>query len=196
MAESNMLTWAPLLALSYLLGCIPTAVVVCRALGIADPRRHGSGNPGATNVLRLGGPLAALLTLFGDLAKGASAVFLAYWAELTQFMAGLCGVAAVIGHLFPAFGQRHGGKGMATTFGVLLALSPSLGIVALASWVLIALLSKTASLASITTALVTPLATWLLLPGLLGAVLLISALLILRHHDNIQRLLAGEERRL
>ncbi|NVK42604.1 MAG: glycerol-3-phosphate 1-O-acyltransferase PlsY [Oceanospirillaceae bacterium] len=196
MAEPDALFSAPLLALSYLLGCIPSAVLVCRALGVADPRQHGSRNPGATNVLRLGGPIPALLTLLGDLAKGMSAVLLAYWAELTQFMAGLCGVAAILGHLFPAFGQRHGGKGVATTLGVLLALSPLLGLAALASWTLIALLSKTASLASVGTALITPLATWLLMPGLLGTVLLISALLILRHRGNIQRIIAGEERRL
>lgn len=196
MPGSDALFSAPWLALSYLLGCIPTAVVVCRTMGVADPRQQGSGNPGATNVLRIGGTVPAILTLLGDLAKGASAIALAYWAELTQFMTGLCGIAVILGHLFPGLGRQRGGKGMATTFGVLLALSPTLGLMALVTWGLLALLSKTASVASIGTALVTPLATWLLMPGLLGIILLISLLLILRHRDNIQRILAGEERRL
>ena len=147
-------------------------------------------------MLRIGGAIPAILTLLGDLAKGASAIALAYWAELTQLMSGLCGIAVILGHLFPALGRRRGGKGMATTLGVLLALSPALGLVALVTWGLLALLSKTASVASIGTALVTPLAAWLLVPGLLGVMLLISLLLILRHRDNIQRILAGEERRL
>ncbi|MFC6669697.1 glycerol-3-phosphate 1-O-acyltransferase PlsY [Marinobacterium aestuariivivens] len=185
-----------MLALAYMLGSIPTAVLVCHSMGLADPRQQGSGNPGTTNVLRLGNPVAALLTLLGDVAKGVLAIGLATWSGLTAQDTGFCGLAVILGHLYPLFGRMRGGKGVATTFGVLLTLSPALGLIALLTWVLIALLGKTASLASVGTALVTPLATWLLMPAQLGTMILICLLLILRHRDNIRRILDGNERRL
>lgn len=187
---------ALILALAYLLGSIPTAVLVCHSMGLADPRQQGSGNPGTTNVLRLGNRPAAVLTLLGDMLKGALAIALAQWAELDDTETGLCGLAVMLGHLYPLFGRMRGGKGMATLLGVCLALSLPVGLIALASWLLLALIGKTASMASIGTAVVTPLATELLLPQQFTIIVLMCLLLIMRHRDNIRRLLNGEERRL
>jgi glycerol-3-phosphate acyltransferase PlsY len=182
--------------LAYLLGSIPTAVLVCRAMGLADPRQLGSGNPGTTNVLRQGNRRAAALTLLGDVSKGLVAIALARFAELGVTQTGFCALAVMLGHIYPLFGRIRGGKGVATTFGVCLALSPPLGLVALTFWLLLAVIGKTASLASVGTALFTPLAAWLLLPDQLATISLMCLLLIARHHDNIARLLNGEEHRL
>jgi acyl phosphate:glycerol-3-phosphate acyltransferase len=191
-------TLFPLLiaAIAYLLGSVPTAVLVCHAMGLADPRRLGSGNPGTTNVLRQGNRTAAVLTLMGDVAKGALAVSLALRTGLTPNQTGLCALAVLLGHIFPLLGYIRGGKGVATTFGLCLALSPPLGLLVLGAWLLLAAIGKTASLASVGTALVTPLATYLLLPEQLTAISLICLLLIVRHCDNIARLLRGVEPRL
>lgn len=185
-----------LAALAYLLGSVPTAVLVCRSMGLADPRELGSRNPGTTNVLRQGNRTAAVLTLLGDVSKGAIAVSLARYAELSSMQTGLCALAVLLGHIAPLFGRMRGGKGVATTFGLCLALSPPLGLIALAVWLLLAAIGKTASLASVGTALVTPLATFILLPEQFVAISLICLLLVLRHRDNIRRLLRGVEHRL
>lgn len=191
-------TFFPVLiaAFAYLLGSVPTAVLVCRAMGLADPRRLGSGNPGTTNVLRQGNRTAAVLTLLGDIAKGALAVSLARHAGLDPNQTGLCALAVLLGHVYPLFGYMRGGKGVATTFGLCLALSPPLGLVALGVWLLLAAIGKTASLASVGTALITPLASYMLLPEQLLTLSLASLLLVLRHRDNISRLLRGVEPRL
>ncbi|WP_255856432.1 glycerol-3-phosphate 1-O-acyltransferase PlsY [Marinobacterium rhizophilum] len=181
---------------AYLLGSVPTAVLVCHAMGLADPRRLGSGNPGTTNVLRQGNRTAAVLTLLGDVAKGALAISLAQRAGLSPNQTGACAVAVLLGHIFPLLGYMRGGKGVATTFGLCLALSPPVGLLALGTWLLLAAIGKTASLASVGTALVTPLATYLLLPEQQLAISLICLLLVLRHRDNISRLLRGVEPRL
>ncbi|MCP8689141.1 glycerol-3-phosphate 1-O-acyltransferase PlsY [Marinobacterium sedimentorum] len=185
-----------LATLAYLLGSVPTAVLVCRSMGLADPREQGSRNPGTTNVLRQGNRTAAVLTLLGDVSKGAIAVNLARYAELGSTQTGLCALAVLLGHIYPLFGRMRGGKGVATTFGLCLALSPPLGLIALGVWLLLAAIGKTASLASVGTALVTPLATFMLLPEQFAAISLICLLLVLRHRDNIRRLLRGLEHRL
>lgn len=192
-------------AAAYLIGSIPFAVIVSRLLGLADPRSFGSGNPGATNVLRSGNKKAALLTLIGDVAKGALAVglvraFGSQWfdnATLPMVVA-LAGLAAFIGHVFPAFLGFKGGKGVATAAGVLLALNPWLGLGTLLAWLVVALLTRYSSLASVCAALFAPLAAvWVvgMRPEIL-AIVAMSAILIWRHAGNMQRLLAGTEGRI
>ncbi len=187
---------------AYLLGCVPFAVLVSRLFGLADPRSYGSGNPGATNVLRSGNKLAALLTLLGDAAKG----WLAVWLVKTfggVFGAGALEVAWVavavfLGHVFPFTLGFKGGKGVATAAGVLLGLSPVFGLVTLGTWLLVAFVTRYSSLAALAAAAEAAVASWVMLGGmpLAPAVGLISMVLIWRHRENIQRLLAGKESRI
>lgn len=184
-----------LLLCAYLLGSIPSAVLICRAMGLDDPRGRGSGNPGATNVLRLGGAQAAGLTLLADVGKGAAAVLLAINTGASPLLQGWVLLAAVCGHLFPFFSRLRGGKGVATTLGCSLLLSWPLALCQLLFWGVIFLLGRFASLASIATAAVTPLFCYLLTPALLWPFALTSLLLILRHSSNIRNLLKGREHR-
>ncbi|MFN7645726.1 MAG: glycerol-3-phosphate 1-O-acyltransferase PlsY [Burkholderiales bacterium] len=190
------------IVVAYLIGSVSFAVVVSRAMGLADPRSYGSGNPGATNVLRTGNRRAAILTLVGDAAKGAVAVLLARaladrfgFDDLTLTLVGL---AAFIGHLYPVFHGFQGGKGVATAAGVLLALSPWLGLATLSTWVVVAVFLRYASLASLVAAVFAP-AFYLLLAGadrVLLALAVMSALLVWRHRANISNLMAGTEGRI
>ncbi len=190
------------IAIAYLIGSISFAVVVSRAMGLADPRSYGSGNPGATNVLRTGNRRAAILTLVGDAAKGAVAVLLARaladrfgFDDLTLTLVGL---AAFIGHLYPVFHGFQGGKGVATAAGVLLALSPWLGLATLSTWIVVAVFLRYSSLASLVAAVFAP-AFYLLLAGADGVLLalaVMSALLVWRHRANISNLMAGTEGRI
>jgi glycerol-3-phosphate acyltransferase PlsY len=183
---------------AYLLGSLATAIIISRILGLPDPRTIGSGNPGATNVLRTGNKLAALLTLLGDLAKGLIPVLLARALDASELIIALTALAAFIGHIFPVFFQFRGGKGVATALGVLLGLSTWLGLGTLAIWLLIAFTLRYSSLAALTAALGAPLLAWFLQlnNSALVAVSLMSALLIWRHAGNIQRLLQGQETRI
>jgi glycerol-3-phosphate acyltransferase PlsY len=188
--------------LAYLLGSVSFAVVISRLLRLPDPRTYGSGNPGATNVLRSGSKVAAALTLLGDLLKGAVAV----WATqalgprlaVGEGTVALVAVAAFGGHLYPVFFRFKGGKGVATAAGILLALSPWLGLAALAVFAVVIAASRIVSLASVSAAV----AAAIVAPLLLGwapialAVLLMAALVVWRHRQNLQRLLAGQESRL
>lgn len=196
MAGSLTMLSAQMIALAYLLGSIPTAVLVCHSMGIADPRQQGSGNPGATNVLRIGGPVAAALTLLGDLGKGMAAVAAGSAAGLSGTALALCALGAVLGHLFPIQGVRRGGKGVATTLGGCLMLSLPLALCQIGSWLLVFAATRISSVASVITALLTPLLAWLLLPELLGTLTLIALLLIGRHARNIRNLLSDREPRL
>ena len=184
-----------IIVLAYLLGSLPFAVIVSRAFGLADPRSYGSGNPGATNVLRSGNKLAALLTLAGDAAKGWLAVWLAQRLGAEGAIVALAGLAAFLGHVFPLFLKFKGGKGVATALGVLAGLSGPLALAAAATWFLVAWLTRYSSLAAIAAALATPLAGWLLLGDtrLVACVTVLAAILIWRHKENIRKLLAGTE---
>ncbi len=184
-----------IIVLAYLLGSLPFAVIVSRAFGLADPRSYGSGNPGATNVLRSGNKLAALLTLAGDAAKGWLAAWLAQRLGAEGTIVALAGLAAFLGHVFPLFLKFRGGKGVATALGVLAGLSGSLAMAAAAAWLLVAWLTRYSSLAAIAAALATPLAGWLLLGDtrLVACVTVLAAILIWRHKENIRKLLAGTE---
>ncbi|SIQ02141.1 glycerol-3-phosphate 1-O-acyltransferase PlsY [Marinobacterium stanieri] len=184
-----------LLLTAYLLGSIPSAVLVCKAMGLEDPRQAGSKNPGATNVMRLGGRQAAILTLSGDLSKGAAAILLAILVGADITLRGWAMLAAVCGHLFPFFSSLRGGKGVATTLGCTLLLSWPLALCQLLFWGLIFLLGRISSLASIATAIITPLFCYLTTPALTLTFSLTSAILILRHSSNIRKLVAGREHR-
>ncbi|MDA0424935.1 glycerol-3-phosphate 1-O-acyltransferase PlsY [Stutzerimonas frequens] len=184
-----------LLLCAYLMGSIPSAVLICRAMGLEDPRQTGSGNPGATNVMRLGGPQAAGLTLLADLGKGAAAVLLALNAGASALLQGWVMLAAVCGHLYPFFSNLRGGKGVATTLGCSLLLSWPLALCMLLFWGALFLIGRISSLASISTAAATPLFCYLLTPALLLPFTVTSLLLLLRHSSNIRKLLHGSEHR-
>lgn len=193
---------ALLLATAYLIGSIPFAVVVSRLFGMADPRSYGSGNPGATNVLRSGNKMAAVLTLLGDGFKGWLAVFLAGQVVLPagqgSMAAPLAGLAAFLGHLFPIFLRFRGGKGVATAAGVLFGASGWLGLATLGVWLGVAFTARYSSLAALCAALAAP-GLALLLDLNTNWVLsssVMSLLLVWRHKDNIKRLLAGQESRI
>ena len=193
---------AAFILIGYLIGSLSFAVIVSKALGLPDPHTYGSGNPGATNVLRTGNRLAALLTLVGDGVKGWFAVFLAQrfaW----HFGVDDTGIAAValavfVGHLFPVFFRFKGGKGVATAAGVLFAIDWRIGLGTLVTWLVIAFFFRYSSLAALVAAAFAPFATALVLGfnAYAAAVLVISALLVWRHAENIRKLLAGTESRL
>lgn len=190
------LVWAPLLG--YLLGSLPFAVIVSRAFGIADPRSFGSGNPGATNVLRSGHKLAALLTLLGDAAKGWLAMVIAAKLGAGDTAVAAAGVAAFLGHVFPFTLRFKGGKGVATALGVLMGFSGVLGAAVAAIWLAVAAVTRYSSLAALIAAASAPSIVMLRHEPeeVFIAVSIISVVLILRHKTNIQKLLAGTEDRI
>ena len=183
---------------AYLLGSIPFAVVASRLFGLADPRSYGSGNPGATNVLRSGNKKAALVTLIGDALKGWVAVFVAQRYGFSDTVVGVVALAVFFGHLFPVFLKFKGGKGVATAIGVLLALDPVLGLAAIATWLLVAYVSRYSSLAAILAAALAPVYSLLMHGGSPQVVIIgiLAMALIGKHWQNLQRLLAGQESRI
>ena len=185
---------------AYLLGSISFAVLVSRAFRLPDPRSYGSGNPGATNVLRTGRKAAAVLTLVGDAAKGAVAVLAAYrFGGEPALHAAIAAVAVVFGHVFPIYHRFIGGKGVATAAGVLFALNPWLGAGTALTWVIIAGFFRISSLAALVAAAFAPLCTAALYDlrhPYFAAVLAVAAILVLRHRANIAKLLAGTEGRI
>ncbi|WP_126447312.1 glycerol-3-phosphate 1-O-acyltransferase PlsY [Sulfuricystis multivorans] len=186
------------LILGYLIGSIPFAVIVSKLFGLADPRRHGSGNPGATNVLRTGNKLAAALTLLGDAAKGWLPMFLAAKLAASGTAQTLVGLAAFLGHLFPVFLKFKGGKGVATALGVLIGLDGWLAFGAALTWLVTAIITRYSSLAALLAACVAMALAFLrhgsdAVSLVIGAICLI---LIWRHKANIVRLIEGTESRI
>ncbi len=187
---------------AYFLGSISFAVIVSRLFGLPDPRTYGSNNPGATNVLRSGNKLAAALTLLGDALKGWLAVALAAKAApmlgLGDEAIAIAALFVFLGHLFPAFYQFKGGKGVATALGVLLALDWRMGLGAAALWLIVFALTRTSSLAALIATAATPfVALYFHGPGLISAVILLIALLVIwRHKENIIRLISGREKQI
>lgn len=187
------------LVVSYLLGSISFAIVVARVYGLPDPRSHGSGNPGATNMLRTGRKSAAALTLLGDALKGYVAVWLAQWATaawgLPAWTPYLAALAAFLGHLFPVFFGFKGGKGVATAIGVLLALDARLGGLTVATWLIVFAITRISSLSALVAATLAPVYGWLLLGAgpETGLLALLCGLVLARHHGNIRKLISGEE---
>ena len=184
--------------LGYLLGSVPFAVIVSRAFRLADPRSFGSGNPGATNVLRSGSKKAAMLTLLGDAAKGWLAMFVAARVGAGDTAIAVAGLAAFLGHVFPFTLKFRGGKGVATALGVLLGFSAALAGITAAIWLSVVLITRYSSLAALAAAATAPVLTaWLL--GRTETTILVGAMcgvLILRHRGNIRKLLAGTESRV
>lgn len=182
--------------LGYLLGSVPFGVLLTRALGLGDLRSIGSGNIGATNVLRTGNKGAALATLLLDGGKGAAAVLLARWLD-GESAALVAGGAAFLGHLYPVWLGFRGGKGVATFLGTVIALAWPLGLGLCAIWLLTAALSRISSLSALVAAAAAPvLALAMGQPGLAAVTLFMAALIFLRHHENIARLRAGTELRI
>src|SRR5574344_1935954 len=171
--------------IAYLLGSLSSALLVCRLFGLPDPRQQGSGNPGATNVFRLGGALLGLLTLIGDLLKGTIPVWGAYFLQVEPLWLGVVAIAACIGHMFPLYHGFRGGKAVATAFGALLPIGLDLGAMLVGCWLSVLFLSGYSSLASIITLLLAPLFVWWLKPLYTLPVLMLSLLMLLRHRSNI-----------
>ncbi|MDH1701215.1 glycerol-3-phosphate 1-O-acyltransferase PlsY [Comamonas terrigena] len=193
--------------LAYLIGSLSFAVIVSRAFGLSDPRTYGSGNPGATNVLRSGSKKAAAVTLLLDALKGFVPVVLVKYAGpqfgLEEGTLALVAIAAFLGHLFPVFFQFKGGKGVATALGVLLGISGWLGLLVLLTWLAVAVISRYSSLSALIASIAAPVY-YVLLDGslwsaekpLLAAIIAMSALLLWRHAQNIGRLLKGQESKI
>jgi glycerol-3-phosphate acyltransferase PlsY len=183
----------------YLAGSIPFALLVSKLMSLPDPRTYGSRNIGATNVLRSGNRAAALATLVGDIAKGWVAVLVARQLQLAHEMVALVGVAAFLGHVFPVWLRFNGGKGVATAAGVLIAWDWRLGLAVLVVWLTMAVVSRYSSLAALTAALFAPVGAWFLLGGAgpyFAATTVMSVVLVARHHQNIRKLVRGEESRI
>src|SRR5438876_3290156 len=190
---------AAFILIAYLIGSLSFAVIMSRAFALPDPRSYGSGNPGATNVLRTGKKLAALLTLIGDGGKGWLAVFLAlrYAAEYGVDAMGVaaCAVAVFLGHIFPVFFRFKGGKGVSTAGGILLAVNPWLGVATIATWIVIALFFRYSSLASIVSAVFAPLYYFFLFGAgeVLPALIIMAALVVWRYNAKLFNIVAGGE---
>ncbi|MBD3671402.1 MAG: glycerol-3-phosphate 1-O-acyltransferase PlsY [Gammaproteobacteria bacterium] len=187
-----------LIIASYLLGSISSAIIVCKILGLPDPRSGGSGNPGATNVLRLGGKKAALVTLAGDFLKGLIPVLVAVAMEVDDTVLALVAAAAFLGHLFPIFFGFKGGKGVATALGVLMGIAWQVGLAVIATWIVVAVITRYSSLSAIIGSVLSPLYMHLLVGSevLVGMNVILSAILLWRHRGNISRLLRGTESKI
>ena len=187
---------------AYLIGSLSFAVIVSKFYGLDDPRSYGSGNPGATNVLRSGRKKAAALTLLGDALKGLVAVLLARWLQsyfgLADEVVAAVAVAVLAGHMWPLFFGFKGGTGVATALGVLLALSWPVALICAAVWLMMAFGLKISSLAALTATVISPLAAMFLVqqPSWQAAIAVIAALVLLRHRSNIQNLLSGKESKI
>ena len=179
--------------LAYLLGSISSAILVSRLFKLLDPRTHGSNNPGATNVYRLGGSLPACLVLVFDILKGTIPVWGAYFLKLEPLELGLIAVAACLGHMYPLFFSFKGGKAVATAFGSLLPIGLSLGGLLIGTWLLIVAITRYSSLAALVAVTLAPLYTWWIKPLYTLPVTFITLLIIIRHRTNIVRLFKGEE---
>lgn len=181
---------------AYLIGSISFGILMSKAFGLPDPRTVGSGNPGATNVARSGKKLPAILTLLGDAFKGWLPVWLALQSNMLMWVVAAVGLAVFFGHLYPIYHRFKGGKGVATALGVMLAISPLLGLAALLTWIVVFAVSRYSSLGAILAAAFSPVYAWFLLSAYkdyIITVTVMSVFLIWRHRTNIQKLLAGTE---
>jgi glycerol-3-phosphate acyltransferase PlsY len=178
---------------AYLLGSISSAVLICRLLRLPDPRGVGSNNPGATNVLRIGGKKAAAAVLLCDMLKGTIPVWAGYFLKIDPLILGVVAIAACLGHMYPIFFHFKGGKGVATALGAIAPIGLDLTAMIMATWLFVAVIFRYSSLAAIVTVLLAPLYTWLVKPQYTLPVAMLCCLIILRHHQNIKRLFAGTE---
>lgn len=183
---------------AYLIGSISTAIITCRIMGVEDPRRTGSHNPGATNVLRHGGKKAALITLLGDMLKGLVPVIIIIQLDNDSLTVAVTGLCALLGHIFPIYYGFKGGKGVATFYGVILAFNWLAGCIALAIWLLMAFLLKISSLSALVSIFSSPFILWHLSQSteLTTATAVMSTIIFWRHKNNIKALLQGNEARI
>ena len=184
-----------LLVVAYLLGSVCSAIIVCKLLRLPDPRTQGSNNPGATNVMRIGGKKAAIITLAGDMLKGVPLVLIAQQLHLAPDLISAIGLAAFLGHLYPVYFKFEGGKGVATALGVLLALYWPLGLGVISVWLAVFAAFRISSLSSLMAFTAAPIAAWFICPSYMLGIFGMSVLLVARHKQNIKALLKGEERK-
>lgn len=201
MIDHALLFGTGLIAAAYLLGSISSAILVCRIMRLPDPRTYGSHNPGATNVLRVGGRIgkaAAAITLLGDSLKGFVPMFIGSYLAVTPTTLAAIGIAAFLGHLYPVFFNFKGGKGVATALGVQLGLHWVVGASVGALWLFIAKVLKISSLAALLSMAIAPVLVWFIVdePALIGMQLVITGILFWRHRSNITNLLTGKETRI
>jgi len=184
-----------LIIAGYLLGSLSSAIIVCKLMGLPDPRTLGSNNPGATNVLRFGGKKAAAIALLGDMIKGVIPVLAAQLLGADNLTLGLVGFAAFIGHLYPLFFNFKGGKGVATAFGVYLALDWQMGLAVIFVWLIVAKVFKISSLAALIASAFAPAIIWYLTKNMEWVVItsIITVMLTWRHRSNIRNLISGTE---
>jgi acyl phosphate:glycerol-3-phosphate acyltransferase len=178
---------------AYLCGSVSSAVLVSKLFRLPDPRLYGSGNPGATNVLRLGGKLPALLVLLFDILKGTIPVWGSYFLKIEPLFLGLIAISACVGHIFPLFFGFKGGKAVATAFGAMMPIGLDLAGLLIGSWLIIVAFTGYSSLAAILTVTLAPVFTWFIKPLYTVPVLMLSILIILRHRENMVRLWQGKE---
>lgn len=193
-----MLTAVLLTVFAYLLGSISSAVIVCRLLGLPDPRTEGSNNPGATNVLRIGGKQAAALTLAGDSLKGFLPMVAAHWLDVSVAAFAAAALAAFLGHLYPVFFGFKGGKGVATALGMQFGLAWQIGVAIGATWLLMAFVVNISSASALVAMAIAPIAVWYFWPApeLVAMQVIVTAILFWRHRSNIRNLVAGTEGRI
>ncbi len=180
---------------AYLVGSLSSAIIVCKIMGLPDPRGEGSGNPGATNVLRFGGKKAAAITLAGDMLKGLIPVLIAHFLQLGMTTIALTGFAAFLGHLYPVFFQFRGGKGVATMLGVMLGFNWLVGVATAGTWLFMAKIVKISSLSALVATALAPVYVWLWFnaPATVILTAAMTVILFWRHRSNIQNLLKGTE---
>ena len=189
-----MIVWL-FVPVAYLIGSISSAIITCRLMGFPDPREQGSGNPGATNVMRIGGKKAATITLLGDLLKGLLPVYVAGLMGVSLELLAAIGLAAFLGHLYPVFFKFKGGKGVATSIGILLGFSWLLGFAFIGTWLLIYKLGKISSLSALCASFMSPVYAWFIVgdTSIVSAAFIMMVFLLWRHKSNIKRLMNGEE---
>jgi len=186
-----------MIIIGYLAGSINSAIIICKILNLPSPRTIGSGNPGATNVMRLGGKKPAIATLFGDALKGFIPVLIAYLLNLDPVIVALVALAATLGHIFPIFFGFKGGKGVATLIGVMFGFYWIIGLFFLGIWLLVAFITKYSSLSSILATLIIPVVIYFFFGTYPTIVFVVLALIVIvRHHENIQRLVKGAESKI
>ena len=181
---------------AYLLGSISSAVLICRVLRLPDPRKVGSHNPGATNVLRIGGKKAAISVLLCDMLKGTIPVWGGYFLQIDPIMLGLVAIAACLGHMYPLFFHFKGGKGVATALGAIAPIGLDLTAMVIATWIIVAFIFRYSSFAALVTVLLAPMYTWMVKPLYTLPVAMLCCLIVFRHHQNIRRLYDGTEPKL
>jgi glycerol-3-phosphate acyltransferase PlsY len=185
-----------MIIVAYLLGSVSSAVLICRVAGLPDPRTVGSHNPGATNVLRVGGKGAAVAVLLCDMLKGTIPVWGGFLLGIDPIILGVVAIAACLGHMYPLFFHFKGGKGVATALGAIAPIGWDLTGLITGTWLVVAIVFRYSSLAALVTVMMAPVYTWMVTPQYTFPVAMLSCLIILRHHQNIRRLFEGSEPKL